>query len=236
MNLVSETSSPAAVRSMQTWLNWNGDRLAVDGVCGPKTLAAQARAGARALPAVNGVTPEAKRALKVALSAVGEEELDGSNLFAIGSIGHRLTDGWAETVKAGTTDALRPPYCAIFASACVAIGMDAKLPEDTKARAIAWGKTPWKRWFGAVADWDTWSYADDRQYLRRRSAPETGTIYTMNRQGSGSDPGRGGHCGLVLAVRGGRFLAVDANVDGGVRLVVRSGSDVRGFVRWWVTL
>ena len=207
--------------------------LQVDGVAG---LATWSELGVHGLPAaleswtkkVVGNSPAAK-AVKAATADIGKRESPmGSN--AGPEIGH-LVNGYAEHWR--IAGAPRYPWCAMAVSVWTA----SALGLGARGQGVDWPRHPFGAWLGSVAMIEDWATGRDR-YSTDWTACVPGSIFTMARGGSSSDPGgnsRAGHCGIVLSVdiEAGTCQTVDGNVSNRVSVKTRSLGSLRGHVRWW---
>lgn len=134
-----------------------------------------------------------------------------------------------------------PPWCALAMFAAVY----GEHPD--------WASTPMKRWFGAVSQWEAWAKGVDtargnaiprvcvisgeQWFYALPAADYVGALFTMSRDGSGSDPHEAvgeGHMGLVLGREGMEFVTAEGNVHNGFELRTRPFGEVRMLIRWWL--
>lgn len=128
-----------------------------------------------------------------------------------------------------------PPWCMLAVSAWIGLGLGAEQWADEPGDAPA---HPFPRWFGGVAQGEDWARKERRFTSRaKHSGPwPQGAIFTMGREGSGSDPStsiRNGHTGLVLADDGDYVLTIEGNTSNAVLSKRRRKTDLRGFITWW---
>lgn len=221
--------------------------LEVDAVVGPATWAALLRGAG--LVAIELVDPAASKrnelldllerhrgrstpdmqvraVLRAAIGDIGKrEDPDGSNR---GPTIMHLVQGYADFWSIPGRPYL--PWCAIAVSSWIGIGLG--LGKD--GAHIAWARHPFGKWLGGVAQIEDWA---EKQGLP--SAPKNivaGDIFTMAREGSGSDAAastRAGHTGLVVARDGDHIVTVEGNTSNQVASRIRPVASLSRAVRWY---
>ena len=118
------------------------------------------------------------------------------------------------------------PWCAMAVSSWIRIGLGCR----------SWESHPFEAFYGGVAQIEAWGKNRATFSAADSGDVAAGSIFTMGRGGSGSDPSksvRAGHTGLVVCDAGDKVVTIEGNTSNGVRSLLRSKSDLRGFVRWW---
>ncbi len=169
------------------------------------------------------------RVLKAAISYLGAEESPlGSNK---GPAIRALVRGYPEFWQY-TPGKHAPPWCAIYLSSCIRLGLGI---DD-------WADTPMGTWLGGVASWEEWADKAVKPggFQAFLGSVPVGAIFTMARSGSGSDDVKPGHvsavhCGFILADNGSTITTFDGNIGDAVGTRERKKSDLRGFINWWQT-
>lgn len=222
-----------AVRQFQA-----SEHLQVDGIVGDRTWAALDVSAQNIAP--HEVRTEARSLLLSRLR--GQRSSEGVAAVLDAAIG---TLGWAETPLGSNdgpevgritrgyyspTDEVKyglPPWCALAICYWMREGLDVQRYADIPLGAR----------LGGVSQIERWGKANDR-FIRSRVATvaQPGSIFTMSRLGSGSDPSdtvRSGHCGFILADEGAWVTTIEGNSGNAVRSRRRRKSSFRGWVTWW---
>jgi len=212
--------------------------LRPDGIAGDQTWAALRVTASEAPPATalqeasdrlhsvmsRDSAPEAvHRVLRAALGTLGwtESPLGSNDGPEVG----RISRGYyspEDEKKYGV-----PPWCALAISYWMREGLDVSRYADI----------PFGSRFGSVSQIERWGKANAR-FVRARVATQAppGSIFTMARLGSGSDPTtsvRAGHCGFVIADEGRTVVTIEGNTGHAVQSRTRRKSSFRGWVTWW---
>ena len=180
--------------------------------------------------------PDARKVLEVACSALGLKEVpSGSNggpeLAEI--VEWDGGDGKAPSayyLAVGITDKATlhslPPWCALYVSWAVRKGLG----------KASWKETPFGAWYGGAAQFEDWGKKKGKTIPTSGAVP-AGAVFTISREGSGSDASssaRAGHVGIVVRDNGdGTMLTVEGNVSNKVGSHQRKKADIRCVVTWW---
>lgn len=233
--------------------------LSADGVVGDKTWAALRVEGHAPAPAdlnresAAWLQDMAKKALKgedfskerlraivYAAEYLGAEEYpSGKNR---GPEIDDLVQGYMEHWQWGDKSKY-PAWCGISVSVWMARGV---LNERLAGKDIDWKGVPLGNWYGGVAGME--DVAKDLGCFIPDGNDDVvapaGSIYTMARGNSGSDPATSmtsGHTGIVVA--DGSFsgepdyvYTIDGNVSDSVQWKRRKKSVIRGYIAWWELL
>jgi hypothetical protein len=224
--------------------------LTADGVVGPLTwnllmaegrvktpddvLAEQRDALSAKVPAA--ASPEVRAVLLAAIGRLGDaEEPDGSNGGPrIADIVEWSGDGkppsayyqhWRVTDPAVLGS--MPPWCCLFVSWAIRKGLG----------CASWRDTPFGAWFGGCAQVEEWAKGRGRWVSAVAGIVPPGSLFTISRGDSGSDPSASasaGHIGFVVCDNGdGTVTTIEGNVSNRVGSHVRSKTSLRGIASWW---
>ena len=225
--------------------------LSADGIVGPTTWSYLMAEGAAPTPGdvhaeavaqlrtriPQDANPDAKRVLESAVAKLGCREIpDGSNggpeLAEIveGAGGDGLPPS-AYYLHVGITDKKTlqslPPWCALFV--CYAL--------RTGLQKASWKEIPPGAWLAGAQQFEDWGKKTKRWTSPLPTHVDAGSIFTISREGSGSDAGGGagaGHVGLVVCDNGdGTVTTIEGNVSNQVGTHTRKKTGIRGVIVWW---
>lgn len=209
--------------------------LKVDGVVGDRTWAAL-RAGPmdplpqalidmekQTLLQAIRVSGDQRSVLGAAIETLGWREIpDGSN---DGPEVGKIAGGYFS--EADERAYGLPPWCALAVSYWLKEGLKAAHYRDI----------PFGTRFGAVSQVEAWAKTRDVFVVSRiATVAAQGSIFTMDRASSGSDPSKAiaaGHTGLVVEDLGDRVRTIEGNTGNAIASRERRKSSLRGWVDWW---
>lgn len=222
--------------------------LDADGIVGPMTWSLLMSTGQATTPAdvlaeqrawltsqiPADTDPKARAVLTVAIYKLGCKEIpDGSNggpeiADIVGGDGKPPS---AYYVHWGVTDpatlATLPPWCAIFVSWAMKVGL----------HAATWKDIPLGEWLGGAQQIETWARKHNTWMTPICTRIPAGSLFTISRDGSGSDPAastQAGHVGFVVCDNAdGTVTTCEGNVSSQVGSHRRSKTSLRGVIRWW---
>lgn len=196
----------------------------------------------------DGTDPKVRAVLEVACKDLGLREVPaGSN--AGPEIAH-LVEGyneyWLVLTEGGKArhkakQPLRPEdyvspmaWCGMAVSNWIRMGLG--LPKFEPVMKKLAGH-PFERFLGGPGPVEAWAKPQGRFFTDLTHIP-AGAAFTMNRDGSGSDPSespRAGHIGLVVKDLGAEgFLTIEGNVSDSVGSYKRKKDHrIRGYATWW---
>lgn len=226
-----------AVRQFQA-----SENLGVDGIVGKMTWAAlEGSEGTSDTPTEaptsekdklrekipDGISDQRRAVLMSAISDLGKSEQGSSNWSP--EIAH-LVDGYNEFWKTGSTD--HYPWCAMACSVWIGIGCG----KGSSGTDMEWKATPIKKFYGGASQYEDLGKQDGCWVEETEEAP-AGSVFTMARGGSGSDPSqaaKAGHVGIIICDNGdGTVTTIEGNVSDKVKSYNREKKDLHGFVTWW---
>lgn len=127
-------------------------------------------------------------------------------------------------------------WCGMAVSNWMRRGLD--LPDwDLKGFAKKLDGHPFERFFGGPNPAEKW--AKDLGILEKAKASYKalpGTIFTMGRGGSGSDPTAAtgaGHIGIVISDDGNHIITIEGNISNSIGSRRRRKTELRYFMIWW---
>ena len=235
-------NTTSAVKQFQASRN-----LGVDGIVGPNTWSAlEADSSSREqdigddaavvsekdkllakIP--TGIGAQRTAALTFAISFLGADEIpDGSNW---GPEIQPVVEGYNEYWGVSTAQYGRMAWCAMFCSTCIGVGVGA----GTKSTDMDWKATPIKKFLGGASQYEDWGHANSKWVEETEAAP-AGSVFSMARGGSNSDPAqtaKAGHVGMIVCDNdNGTVTTIEGNVSNGCRSYTRKKSDLHGFIPW----
>ena len=177
-----------------------------------------------------GIGEQRTKALKHAVSFLGADEIpDGSNW---GAEIQPVVEGYNEFWGVSTAQYGRMAWCAMFCSTCIAVGSGG----GTLSKDMDWTKAPMKKFFGGASQYEDWGKKNGMWVEETQAAP-AGSVFSMARGGSNSDPAqtaKAGHVGMVVCDNGnGTVTTIEGNVSNGCRSHTRKKADLHGFIQWW---
>jgi len=99
-----------------------------------------------------------------------------------------------------------------------------------------WKSTPIGKFYGGASQYEDLGKKPGWWVEETGEAP-AGSVFTMARGGSSSDPSqstKAGHVGMVICDNGdGTITTCEGNVSNKVKSYVRKKTDLHGFVQWW---
>ena len=203
----------------RTW----GHLLAGAATPSPAELVAQEKAELLALLQDADIPDEVASVLQAAIDSLGwREQPDGSNGGP--EVDLISTDYYSAAYEA---EHGKPPWCALALCYWMKEGLGAESYKDI----------PFGARFGAVKQIEDWAKANGRFHKALASSPApVGSIFTMARKGSSSDPSEelhAGHAGFILADLGTEVVTIEGNTHNAVLRRVRRKTSFRGWASWW---
>lgn len=120
-----------------------------------------------------------------------------------------------------------PPWCALFVCHALRVGL----------AKTSWKEIPFGNWFGGAQQIEDWAKKNGRWTSPLPTSVPAGSVFTISRGASGSDPGTSvgaGHVGFIVCDNGdGTVTTVEGNVSNAVGSHKRQKSSIRGVIRWW---
>jgi hypothetical protein len=222
------------------------NNMKADGIVGPMTWTLLLSKGSVAVP--KDVVAEQKAALTALIPATTPAHIKAVLTTAIGKLGAKevpagsnggpeladIVGGDGKVPSAyyvhwGIKDAnilkSMPPWCAIFVSWALKIGLG----------KTAWKDIPFGNWFGGASQIEDWGKKHGK--LDGGHHVPSGALFTVSRDKSGSDAASSagaGHVGFIVCDHGdGTVTTVEGNVSNKVASHRRKKSDLRCFILWW---
>ncbi len=179
----------------------------------------------------DAASAQRRACLEHAISFLGADEIpDGSNW---GPEIQPVVEGYNEYWSVSTEQYGHMAWCAMFCSTCIGVGVGAgQLSKD-----MDWAQTPMKKFYGGASQYEDWGKEKGLWAEETEEAP-WGSVFSMARGGSNSDPAqtaKAGHVGMVICDNGdGTITTIEGNVSNGCRSYTRKKADLHGFIPWWL--
>lgn len=184
-----------------------------------------------------GIPAQVEKTLTGVCASLGAREIpEGSNS---GPEIQRWVAGY--NAHWGIKDTVNRPWCAMMVSSAIAYGLGYTMPP-------AWSDWPGHPFFdikkgggafrGSSMDIEKWAKANARWTAASAHAEAApGSIFTMARGSSGSDPANSpsaGHTGFIVCDnKDGTVTTVEGNVSNKIGSLRRKKTTLRGWASWW---